>query len=96
MAMQLLPPRPGYCQICAVEHDEHLPHDATSLYYQFRFNAEHGHSATWNDAMEHCSPATKVIYLEHLEKLGIDPASTNVRGNLKSQAEVEERLNKGK
>lgn len=88
----ILPPPSNCCQICGVEHDERLPHNAQSFYYQYLFNAQYGRGATWDDAMSHCSNDIKKIFTEHLNKLGIDPKDKNVHGNFKSQEEIEERL----
>lgn len=52
--MALMPPAPGKCPICAVEHNPEWPHDKNSLYYQIRFHSEHGRYPTWQDAMAHC------------------------------------------
>lgn len=93
--LQVLPPPPDCCQICAVKHDPMEAHNAQSIYYQFRFNAEYGRSPTWNDAIAHCPQGIKNAWLDLLNALGVDPDSTNLTGNLKSQSEVDERLTKG-
>lgn len=56
---KVLPPAPDSCQVCAQKHEPTEPHNPQSLYYQFTFNAEHGRSATWKDAMAHCT--TEVV-----------------------------------
>lgn len=94
MTLQLQPPSPDRCQICADKHDSMQAHNAQNFYYQFRFNAEHGHSPTWNDALAHCPQNIKDTWHKRLAALGIDPNSTNLTGDLKSQSEVNERLNK--
>ena len=38
----ILPPDPGVCQECAVDHDPVQPHNRDSLYYQYSFYAKHG------------------------------------------------------
>lgn len=48
--MMLLPPPPGTCPICAVKHDPTWPHNAQSLYYQYRFYGIRGRWPTWADA----------------------------------------------
>ncbi len=53
--LTLLPPAPDKCQLCAVKHEPHEPHDATSLFYQMRFKVTHGRSGTWADAVAHCA-----------------------------------------
>lgn len=52
----LMPPRPGACLECAVEHDPTWPHNKDSLYYQTRFKMRHNRYPTWEDAMAHCTP----------------------------------------
>ena len=59
--LMLLPPAPGKCQECAVEHEPTAPHDRDSLYYQMQFHARHGRWPTWTDAMNHCSPELQTI-----------------------------------
>lgn len=52
--MMLLPPKPGTCPICATEHEREMPHNAQSLYYQYRFYGIRGRWPTWADAVAHC------------------------------------------
>jgi hypothetical protein len=47
----LLPPAPDVRQECTVDHKPTDPYNAQSLYYQTRSNMEHGHGATWSDAV---------------------------------------------
>lgn len=94
MTLELLSPRPDYCQICAEKHDPMQPHNAQNFYYQFLFNAQHDRCPTWNDAMSHCSKEVKEAWLKNFARIGVDPNSTNLTGNLKSQSEVNERLSK--
>lgn len=70
--MMLLPAKEGTCPICAREHEPELPHDASSLFYQTRFNMEHGRAATWTDAMEHCAAEVRIGWSIQLEMMGID------------------------
>lgn len=72
-ALTLLPPHPSKCQECAVDHKPNEPHNPQSMYYQFKFNMQHGRKATWMDAMAHCSDEIKKIVLEILAEKGIDP-----------------------
>ncbi|WP_062117718.1 hypothetical protein [Sphingobium sp. MI1205] len=67
----LLPPGPGRCTECGTVHEPELPHNAQSLYYQAAFHMQHGRTATWLDAMEHCSDAMKALWTEKLEELGV-------------------------
>ena len=53
VSMMLLPPSPGKCQCCAVEHKKHEPHNQQSVYWQFWFNMKFGRSPTWADAIAH-------------------------------------------
>lgn len=70
--LMLLPPRPDVCQECARYHDPKLPHDKQSLYYQMKFQLEHGRGATWADAMAHCSDEIKALWTAELKKLGVE------------------------
>lgn len=78
-SMTLLPPKPGTCQICAVDHDPIHPHNATSLYYQTKFIMENKREASWLDAMAHCTDEMKKFWIEELEKLGIDVKGGKIR-----------------
>jgi len=53
--MQLLAPAPNVCPICATRHADTDPHNAQSLYYQYRFYSVRGRWPTWADAIAHCS-----------------------------------------
>ena len=68
---ELLPPRADLCQVCAVDHDPHQPHNLQSLYYQVYFNQLHGRSPTWTDALAHCSDDVKAQWMAELSKRGI-------------------------
>ncbi|WP_295706945.1 hypothetical protein [uncultured Brevundimonas sp.] len=70
--MFLLPPAAHLCQTCATAHEPHPPHNAQTLFYQTKFNMEHGRSATWLDAMAHCSDAMKAAWREGLIEKGVD------------------------
>ena len=67
----LLPPRPGTCPACAVNHDPAAPHDRDSLYYQMRFYQEHGRFPTWGDAMAHCEEYVRDIWRVELARRGV-------------------------
>lgn len=92
--LTLLPPAPEKCQCCAIVHAPEQPHDATSLFYAFWFHEQHGRSPTWNDAIAHCDAQTQAFWVKYLTKIGIDPASTNKKGDIKSQTDLTDRLNK--
>ncbi len=62
MSMTLLPPSWDVCQLCAVEHTSDQPHDCDALYYQMRFQMEHGRPPTWSDALAHCSDRAKDMW----------------------------------
>ena len=66
MSLSILPPPPGHCQECAVEHEPDQPHNRDSLFYAFIFNAQHNRSPTWVDAMAHCPQAVQVEWLKSL------------------------------
>ena len=54
--MMLLPPPKDSCPVCARKHDPHLPHDATTMYHQYRFYGIRGRWPSWADAAAHCAP----------------------------------------
>jgi hypothetical protein len=62
----LLKPSPDKCPICAVKHEPHLPHNAQSLYYQYRFYGVRGRWPTWADACAHCTPEMIEFWKEKL------------------------------
>jgi hypothetical protein len=66
----LLPPAPGVCRECAVDHKPDAPHDAQSLYYQTKFHMQHGRGATWADAVAHCEPAVRQAWETALRERG--------------------------
>jgi hypothetical protein len=66
MNWDLLPPAPGKCQMCAAEHEPHLPHNAQSLYYQYAFYGARGRWPTWADALAHCTPEMQALWKDAL------------------------------
>lgn len=68
--MMLLPPAKGSCPICAVKHASSDPHNAQSLYYQYRFYGVRGRWPTWADAVAHCEPSLAAIWKEALQEKG--------------------------
>jgi len=66
----LLPCAPGVCQDCAVDHDPTEPHNATSLYYQYKFYGAYGRWPTWVDAMAHCDAKTRTAWTAELKTRG--------------------------
>lgn len=62
-----LPPEPGTCPICAVNHPADQPHFRDSLYYQMKFRSRFGREPTWADAMAHCAPGVQRIWLGLLD-----------------------------
>ena len=69
--MMLLPPAPNLCQECAVDHPPEVPHDQQSFYYQTKFNMLHGRTATWDDAMKHCTDEIKKMWKLELKRKGV-------------------------
>lgn len=57
--MQLLPPAPDTCPVCATKHTPELPHNQQSIYYQYRFYGVRGRWPTWADACAHCTPTMR-------------------------------------
>jgi hypothetical protein len=68
--MMLLPPKPGTCPICAIEHEDNMPHNQQSLYYQYRFYGIRGRWPTWADAIAHCSSEMKTYWKNELVTCG--------------------------
>lgn len=66
-------PRPGTCQVCAMNHNPSMPHDKNSLYYQMRFYRLHHRFPTWNDAMAHCSGSVQMRAWQELIDKGVIP-----------------------
>lgn len=75
-AWDVLPAAEG-CPECGLEHAPHLPHDQTSLLYQYRFRSEEGKAGreerwpTWKDAMAHCTPDMQADWVRELAKHGV-------------------------
>lgn len=70
LQMKLLPPPPGTCRICAVDHPPELPHNYQSLFYQVRFKMRYGRDPTWADAGAHCNEEMQAWFREEVEQLG--------------------------
>ena len=68
--MMLLPPGKEVCPICAQKHEPDQPHNAQSLYYQYRFYGIRGRWPTWADAIAHCRPDVQLAWREELTKDG--------------------------
>lgn len=66
--MLLLPPQPGTCPICATAHDAKWPHNAHSIYYQYRFYGVRARWPTWADAIAHCDAEMKEFWQVELRK----------------------------
>ena len=68
-----LPPcAPDVCQECAVDHDPLMPHSQQSIYYQYKFYAQHERWPTWADAMDHCTDDVKGLWIALLSARGIE------------------------
>lgn len=86
---KLLPPPEGHCRICAVDHEPHLPHDASNLFFQMRFRLRYGRDGTWGDAFAHCEGIERHQAIELVESCGgvwteppygVDPISEPIDG----------------
>lgn len=62
----------GTCPECGVKHRPEYPHNRDSLAYQYQFYDKHGRFPTWSDAMSHCSDEMKKIWVEELQKRGVE------------------------
>ena len=67
----LLKPAADKCPECAVEHYPEQPHNRDSLFYQVKFEVEHGRPATWADAIAHCKPELRAAWKEELILRGV-------------------------
>ena len=67
----MLPAQPGTCEWCAEDHKTDQPHNAQSLFYQYRFYNEHGRWPTWKDALKHCSKKVRALWISELERHGV-------------------------
>jgi hypothetical protein len=67
----MLPAAPGTCEVCATAHAPAQPHNQQSMFYQYRFFAEHKRWPTWADAMSHCDETTKAFWKSELAKRGV-------------------------
>lgn len=63
-------PAASVCPVCAVAHCHRHPHNADSLYYQYRFYGIRGRWPTWADAISHCSPEMQSSWKQGLENVG--------------------------
>lgn len=68
--VNLLPPSSDGCPICATKHPTEMPHNAQSLYYQYRFYAVRGRWPTWADATAHCANDVREFWERELRTLG--------------------------
>lgn len=68
----MLPTKKGVCQECAIAHDPKEPHNAQSMFYQFKFYYSKKRWPDWRDAMIHCSDRTKKLWTQQLEQAGVN------------------------
>jgi hypothetical protein len=67
------PPPATHCPECGAYHEPEYPHDRESVFYQIKFKRRTGRWPTWADALAHCPPDIKTIWIEELVSRGIDP-----------------------
>lgn len=60
----------GTCPMCARRHNKDQPHDEKSPIYQQNFYDEYGRYPTWSDAIAHCPPIVKKLWIEELKRRG--------------------------
>ena len=70
ITMGMLPAAPGLCPECAVDHKPDQPHNAQSMFYQYKFYNEHGRWPKWKDAIAHCLPEVKSQWIKELRARG--------------------------
>jgi hypothetical protein len=68
-AFTLWPVAAGLCPECATAHASNEPHNQQSLLYQYLFFAQHGRWPTWTDALAHCGPEVRRLWVEQLVRL---------------------------
>lgn len=88
--MMMMPAKEGTCEWCAVEHLPEMPHNAQSMFYQYRFYNEHGRWPNWKDAMSHCDDKMRSTWTEHLEAMGVNVAAGDVNPRSGSHEEESE------
>jgi hypothetical protein len=72
--LQMIPPGPGCCPVCAAAaHGDEMPHNRDSLYYQWWFSVTNDRAPTWADAALRCSDATKARLKQHLIDYRVPP-----------------------
>lgn len=71
----------GQCAECAVKHPPEMPHDQTSLFWQYSFREKTGRWPTWSDALAHCTPEMREQWVEQLAKHGVvvDPSPADLQ-----------------
>lgn len=70
-AMTLLPPSPGLCQTCAVDHDPTQPHNPDSFYWRTARHMAGEEPPTWDDALAHVSDEVHDWWAEQLAPHGV-------------------------
>jgi hypothetical protein len=59
------------CPECAVKHAPEMPHDQTSMFWQYSFMEKQGRWPTWVDALAHCQPEMRQRWVKALAERGI-------------------------
>lgn len=78
-SMFLMPAKEGTCPDCATIHELDWPHNAQSMFYQYKFYNEYGRWPNWGDAMKHCDPKTKKFWKLELMKHGVKESDFKVK-----------------
>ncbi len=66
LPFKVMPPRPGVCPECGLDHAEEEPHDLLSFLYKYNFFSKHGRWPLWTDAMSHCLPEIRDLWRANL------------------------------
>lgn len=66
VGFQIMPARAGTCAVCGVKHEPYMPHNAQSMFYQYRFFGQHGRWPTWSDAIAHTTPEMQTAWKAEL------------------------------
>jgi hypothetical protein len=70
-SMMLLPPAPGFCQVCAGDHAPEEPHNPQSLYWATANEMKGLPAPTWEDALAHVEPELRARWVAALAERGI-------------------------
>lgn len=62
---------PGCCEVCGIGHEPEWPHNPDSLTWQTKREIAGEPMPTWKDALAHCSPEMREMWVRELAKAGV-------------------------